>query len=206
MSADPRIRELLPDYVLGLLEPSEAARVERAVQRSAPLRAEAEALRAALYVVPEALEPEPQTPEAWETLLARVRSEPAVPAASEDPHAAATRAPAPPRAPTGAAGSARPQRGSPGLAVALAIALALLAGTAGWGALEHRRASLSAHEEAVVAYWMRYPGLRIVSLDPVGDAHAGVVCVLPDGRAMALQPHAPSAGRSYVLYGVSGGD
>ena len=90
------------------------------------------------------------------------------------------------------------------LAVALAIALALLVGTAGWGALQQRRADLAAHEEAIVAYWMRIPELSIVSLEAVQGGHPGVACVLPDGRAMVLQPHAPRAGRSYVLYGLTG--
>jgi len=191
-------RELLADRLLGLLEPAEAARVDAALARSADLRAEADALRAALFALPEALEPSPPAPGSWEALRARVR---------EARSAGAERAAATDR--EGAGHDARPGAAAwprrPVLAVALAAALALLVGTAGWGALQQRRADLAAHEEAVVAYWMRNPELTIVSLDAVpGGPHPGVACVLPDGRAMVLQPQAPRAGRSYVLYGMTG--
>ena len=216
MSAEASVRELLPDYLLGLLEPHEAARVDQALARSAELRTEADALRAALFALPEALEPEPPAPGSWETLLARVREErarsaiegPAVerPAisgtATGAPGGAGTTPPVPPPATAPSLAAARRRR--PVLAVALAVALTLLVGTAGWGALQQRRADLAAHEEAVVAYWMRIPDLSIVSLEAVQGGHPGVACVLPDGRAMVLQPHAPSAGRSYVLYGLTG--
>ncbi len=234
MSDDANVRELLAEYLLGLLEPAEAARVDDALARSPDLRAEVDALRAALLALPEALEPEAPAPGSWEALRARVRAE--RPAAGDTtgtdttgtdttgtetgndtarrtgpvggPPRQAPRAPARPadgrtlRPPAPPAG-ARARR--PVLAVALAVALALLVGTAGWGALQQRRADLAAHEEAVVAYWMRIPELSIVSLETVrGDYHPGVACVLPDGRAMVLQPHAPRAGRSYVLYGLTG--
>lgn len=218
MSADAAVRELLPDYLLGLLEPSEAARVDEALRLSAALRAEADALRAALLALPEALDPEPPAPGSWETLLARVRQERAGSATAgtgtdtRTDTDTGTEPPPDPAPQTGTATArpaARPAAGArprrPVLAVALAIALALLVGTAGWGAVQQRRADLAAHEEAVVAYWMRIPGLSIVSLDAVqGGYHPGVACVLPDGRAMVLQPHAPRAGRSYVLYGLTG--
>jgi hypothetical protein len=203
VNAEPTLRELLPDYLLGLLTPDEAARVGDALARSPELRAEADALRAALFALPEALEPEAPAPGSWETLLARVRSErpesPREPAPGAPPVAPrAEPAPAP-----GRSGGPPPSR-RPVLAVALAIALALLVGTAGWGALQQRRADLAAHEEAVIAYWMRDPELKIVPLEAVRGGHPGVACVLPDGRAMVLQPHAPGAGRSYVLYGLTG--
>ena len=205
MSAAPTIRELLPDYLLGLLTPDEAARVADALASSTELRAETDALRAALFALPEALEPEVPAPGSWETLLARVRSE-----RSEPPQRPAPTAPpaAPPTAQRPPPVPGRPQSAPharrPVLAVALAIALALLVGTAGWGALQQRRADLAAHEEAVIAYWMRIPDLRIVPLEAVRGGNPGVACVLPDGRAMVLQPHAPGAGRSYVLYGLTG--
>jgi len=232
MSDDLPVRELLADYVLGLLEPTEAVRVDDALARSPELRAQADALRTALLALPEALEPVLPAPGSWETLRARVRAErPAAgdkatthttstdttagdTAAGTGPIAAGSVGAAPPQAPRRLAptadgrtprdaASARARR--PALAVALAVALALLVGTAGWGALQQRRANLAAHEEAVVAYWMRIPDLSIVSLEGVGGGqHPGVACVLPDGRAMVLQPHAPRAGRSYVLYGLTG--
>lgn len=192
MSDDPRVRELLADHVLGLLGRDEAERVERALAASGELRAEADGLRAALLALPEALEPVTPGPEAWRALADRLRQDAAVPGAD-----AAQRRSAPPPAQRRSA----PPRAVPALALALAVSVALLAGTAGWGAIQYGRAAQSGREEAIVAYWMRAPDLQITPLEPVGDSHAGVVCVLPDGRAMVLQPHAPTAGADYVLYG-----
>lgn len=201
MSRDD-VRDLLADHVLGLLPADAAARVEAALAGSSALRAEAEALRHALYAMPLALEPEPLAPGAWQALAQRVRS-----AGGRSADAGAADAAGGPRPlhPRGAAPRRRPGRALPR---ALAIALVLLAGTAAWGALQHRRAALQVHEQATVAYWMRVPGMQVVPLvaaaPAVAGVHPGVVCLLPDGRGLVLQPHPAPAGAGYVLYGDTG--
>jgi len=217
------VRELLADHVLGLLAPDEAARVEAALAASPELQAEAEGLRGALYAVPMALEPAPLAPGAWEGLLARVRAadgaDGEVPGAA--PAGAALRAPRtapgapaqralPPGAmpPGAAADPGWRARRTRRLSLAVAAAVLLLGGSVAWGLLLHQRVALQAHEQAVVAYWMRIPGMQVVPLETpdgaVAGVHPGVVCVLPDGRAMVLQPHPAPGGAGYVLYGDTG--
>lgn len=59
------LRELLPDYVLGLLEGEEKTRLEQALQGSPELQAELSELRAVLYKLPESLPPIAPPPRAW---------------------------------------------------------------------------------------------------------------------------------------------
>ncbi|RIH90663.1 Anti-sigma-K factor rskA [Calidithermus terrae] len=66
-------RELLPDYLLGQLEPEEARRLEEQLERSPELRAELEALRAALFRLPDQLPPVTPPPRTWQGIRARVR-------------------------------------------------------------------------------------------------------------------------------------
>lgn len=196
MSIEPRMLELLADHALDLLEPEAARRLEAELAASPELRAEAEALRGTLYAIPAGLEPQPPAPGAWEALLARTRETGTAPVrpAPVGPAPAAARRPTPPRR--------RP------LALALALSLLLLALSLGWGTVQYRTAALHLHEQAVVAYWMRVPGMKVVPLQAVdgapGVVHPGVVCLLPDGRAMVLQPHPAPADGDYVLYGLTG--
>lgn len=193
---DGDIRDLLADHALGLLEPDEVARVEAALAASLDLRREAAAVRSALYAVPLALRPEPTAPGAWQALLARVRSGGGANTVGEtatagEPSAATRRRPS-----------------SLALGAALAATLVLLAMSVGWGVAQQKRVALQAHEQAVVAYWMRVPGMHVVPLQepdqPLPGVHPGIVCMLPDGRAMVLQPHRAPQGASYVLYGDTG--
>lgn len=93
-----------------------------------------------------------------------------------------------------------------------ALAAVLLAATSSWALHATRQSHRLAREEQIIAYWMRNPDLRILQLQPVAggeipnwtgtiEVSAGIVCVLPDGRAMMLQPSPPPAGTRYVLYG-----
>ncbi|WP_174422432.1 anti-sigma factor domain-containing protein [Calidithermus chliarophilus] len=66
-------RDLLPDYLLGQLEPEEARRLEEQLERSPELRAELEALRAALFRLPDQLAPVTPPPRAWQGIQARTR-------------------------------------------------------------------------------------------------------------------------------------
>lgn len=59
------LRELLPDYALGLLEGEEKVRLEQALQSSAELRQELAELRVVLLRIPESLRPEVPPPGVW---------------------------------------------------------------------------------------------------------------------------------------------
>jgi len=93
-----------------------------------------------------------------------------------------------------------------------ALAVALLAATSSWAIHATGQSHRLAREERIVAYWMRRPDLRILPLQAVAgggvrdragttEVPAGIVCLLPDGRAMLLQPSLPPSGSRYVLYG-----
>lgn len=210
--SDTPVRDLLADRALGLLEPEDERRLQAALDASPELRAEAKALRSALYAVPVALDPATPAPGAWELLRARLHADgtdrtaataspkpaPAGDRTGPDALVAAARAPA-------ARARPRPVRT---LSLALAALAAVVALTALWGVVQLRRATLQAHEQAVVAYWMRVPGMQVVPLQAVTEQgwslRPGVVCVLPDGRAMVLQPHPAPTGRDYVLFGMTG--
>ena len=101
-----------------------------------------------------------------------------------------------------------------GLTLALAASLAMLAGVGAWGWRGSQERADLASEQRIIAYWMRNPNLRIVSLDGIGpgrlvvgqeqaEVPPGVVCILPDGRGMLLQPYAAPPGSRYVLRGES---
>ena len=241
MMDDRELRALLPEYVLGTLDPEDRARVDVAVARSPTLRDEVQVLSRLVYAVPEALDPEPVPEGAWERLRdALWEGRPDAPAElwrraptagrrmREAPRAAASAgtgaAPAREGGGVGTAsagraalpmhptGRARVQRGRPlpwgvrGVTLALVAALVVLVATAAWGLQAARQRAQLVSEQRTIAYWMRHPDLRILPLQPVAggaepDEHLGVICVLPDGRAMMLQPNAAPRAARYVLYG-----
>src|SRR5690606_24836294 len=62
-------------------------------------------------------------------------------------------------------------------------------------------------DQRILAYWMANPDMRLVALSApgstsrAGPARLGVVCVLPDGRALLLQPTAAPRGATYLVTG-----
>ncbi|WP_018465159.1 anti-sigma factor domain-containing protein [Calidithermus timidus] len=66
------LRDLLPDYLLGQLDPQEAGQLEAQLERSPELRAELDSLRAALFKLPERLAPVPPPPRAWQRIQNRL--------------------------------------------------------------------------------------------------------------------------------------
>lgn len=204
------LRELLPEYVLGTLDPSLVAEIEHAMVRSPALREEARALAQVLYALPETLEPEPLPDGAWARLRDAAREEHRIEATGRVQRrgevAAAEVRPRPARPPRDRSRSFR------GMVAALVTALVLLVATGAWGLQASQHRARLANEERIIAYWMRDPELRIFPLQSVaaGDASGGsapskvrlgVVCLLPDGRAMLLQPTDAPRGTRYVLYG-----
>lgn len=188
MTRESDMSELLPQYVLGTLERDEEERVEAALASSPELREEAAFLRRALYALPEELDPESLPDDAWHRLRTTVRGE-----RQENPSVFRNRFPL--------------------LGTALAASLVLLLAIGAWGWQEMRAHTQLANEQRIIAYWMRSPDLRILALQGIGpgapasaDARPelppGVVCILPDGRAMLLQPYAAPRGSRYVLYGI----
>lgn len=209
---DPRNRgllerqahELLPEYLLGTLEDEQAECVEAALAASPALRREAEELQRTLFALPEGLEPEQLPADAWSRLQAAVRTE------RSDPENVVSK-------PARHIPRRSPFQRIRAMGAALALCLVLLGAVGVWGWQGNRTAQQLANEQRIIAYWMRNPDLRILSLAGVGpglpaadatraELAPGVVCVLPDGRAMLLQPYAAPRGSRYVLYGVASGE
>ena len=116
-------------------------------------------------------------------------------------------------APGPALPEARPSRASPprrpwGLDLALAAAVAALAAVGTWGVLQRSEAARLRDDQRILAYWMSNPGMVLTPLEPAEGAPAtrlGVLCVLPDGRALVLQPEMAARGETYVVVGRGAG-
>lgn len=70
------VRELLPDYVLGLLEAEDQMAVEKAIEASPALQAELEELRATVFRLPDRLKPIAPPPSAWSQIQTRIHPKP----------------------------------------------------------------------------------------------------------------------------------
>lgn len=67
------VRDLLPDYLLDLLDPAEKARVEASLTSSAELRRELDELRRVLFQIPQSLPPIAPPPGTWSKIHSRTR-------------------------------------------------------------------------------------------------------------------------------------
>lgn len=83
------------------------------------------------------------------------------------------------------------------------VAAVVVAGS--WGVLKAGEAAKLRDDQRILAYWMANPNMQLVAVgEPgaaveAGNARLGVVCVLPDGRALLLQPSGAPRGATYVV-------
>ena len=164
-------------------------------------------LAAALEAVPAALEPAALPDGAWERLAASL----AVPSAGDRERGAVDGADDRPGAPRSSTAGGRPWRfdsAHPLSWLAAAVIVGAVVGLGTWGTLQSAAKARVVEEQRVLAYWMANPELRMVALREVGTATSaeqepsgrlGVVCILPDGRALLLQPAPAGRGSSYVV-------
>ncbi len=203
----------LADYLLELMPAGERDALAAELAADPALRHRLEALRRALFALPEALTHETPDAAAWERLRARLHDEAAAPGTTAPGTTApGTTAPgatvggATARGATPPAARRAPRAGPAGrrpLRWALAASLVLLLAAGGWGWQRAREVARLQHEQRVVAYWMRNPDMKLTRLEPAGELRAGVLCLLPDGRAMVLQPDPAPRGARWVLYGLT---
>lgn len=168
---------------------------------SAVLR-DAPDLAPALEALPATLEPVALPDGAWERLasalagpasVARERSEPQRVAIASRPAASSV---------GWRFGSTHPLSW-----LAAAVIVGAVVGLGTWGTLQSAGRARVIDEQRVLAYWMANPDLRMVALRQAGpttsadvaDGRLGVVCVLPDGRALLLQPAPAGRGTRYVV-------
>lgn len=93
----------------------------------------------------------------------------------------------------------------PGFAWAAAAALILVvAGVGVWGVQQAAESARLRDDQRILAYWMGNPEMRVAALQPTNqasDTRMGVLCMLPDGRALMLQPGPAGRGNTYVVMG-----
>lgn len=97
-----------------------------------------------------------------------------------------------------------PPRRSLAWAAALVAAVLALGAVGAWGVTQRNEAARLRDDQRILAYWMANPGMRLTPLEPaegVAAVRLGVLCVLPDGRALVLQPTRPEGGATYVVVG-----
>ena len=169
-------------------------------------------LAGALEALPAALEPAALPDGAWDRLAASL----AGPMASSRERGTVTAAEDRPGEARGRSARGRAWRfdsAHPLSWLAAAVIAGAVVGLGTWGTLQAGARARVVEEQRVLAYWMANPDLRMVALNAVTGAgpavedtpgRLGVVCILPDGRALLLQPAPAERGSSYVV--VSRGD
>lgn len=195
--------------------PSDVEPAASAVERDliAEVLREDPDLTAALEALPAALDPALLPSGAWDRLSAALvelgqpaDDEVAAPAGVLPAETAAVN-----KAPARRARSAsRPPSGwdwaHPLTWLSAAAVAAAIVGLGTWGALQAGERARLVDEQRVLAYWMANPDLKMVALQEIGGAagaadndRLGVVCILPDGRALLLQPTPAARGTRYVV-------
>lgn len=100
-----------------------------------------------------------------------------------------------------------PPRSAPSVRWAVGLALVAAVVVAGsWASLQAGEAARLRDDQRILAYWMANPAMQLVALDdpgpgPTASARLGIVCLLPDGRALLLQPSGAPRGATYVVTG-----
>ncbi len=86
----------------------------------------------------------------------------------------------------------------------LAACVAVVGAVGAWGLMQRTEAARLRDDQRILAYWMSNPQMVMTALEPAADVPAtrlGVLCVLPDGRALVLQPNRAERGTTYVVVG-----
>lgn len=181
-------RELLPEYVLGTLEPAEVAAVEVLLARSAEARAELRHLRASLVTLTEALPPEQPPARVWEALQVRLEPPPTV-------------VPVPPVV------QLPKQSPSSYLGWALAACLALVAvGQVAWLGSSRSELREARRNALLVADFLGAPEAARITLRGRERQGLGSLLTRPDGGALFVLGQPPADGRSYQAWGHTNDD
>jgi len=169
-------KELLPDYVLGLLPAEQKAELEAHLGSCDSCRRDTYQLREGMVAMVEVL-PETTPPR-------RVRKNLQATLKGRPPQ---TRRPAPAR------------RGPWVVTAGLLLILAIAA--LGWGIREQLDFRRVAAERQVVANWLARSDVETLTLPPVGGQTIGSVLLLSDERALFVLKRPPPRGSSYQAWG-----
>lgn len=176
---------LLPGYVLGDLNSTEAAQVGAHLRGCPTCQVEVDRLRGALYTLAADLPGVPVPAGSWERLQVRRAAQVQTP----PPGVPLRPIPLRPRSPA--------RRPAWALAAALG-ALLVLGGYGGW-TLQQRRAEASG-AQALMAQWTR-DGARPLALTTRAGVPLGTLLVGPDDRCLLVLRRRPPAGQVYQVWG-----
>jgi anti-sigma-K factor RskA len=184
-------RELLPDYVLGLLSPEETKVVEAYLLDSSVARAELATLQETFVKLTESVPSEtPKT--SWKDVQRRL-------AAGNQAEMKRT---------TTKQTRTRPVwhkqlREWRNYALAASLALAIIGFS--WGLSLQRQLTQTRTEQNKLSYWLNHDDARTMTLKPIsGTAMSegiGLVLLLPDGRCLFILKNAPPPDKSYQAWG-----
>lgn len=184
-------RDLLPDYVLGLLSPEETLAVEKYLADSSTARAELQALQRTLVKMSESAPVStPQT--SFEEIQRRL----ATAKQSESK-------PQPVPVKPGKSFWYRELRDWHNYAVAASLALAILGLSWGWNARQEARRIETENE--TLNEWLAYGDLSMTSLRDANDNAIGTVLISPRNYALFVLNTPPPAGKSYQAWGRTNG-
>jgi anti-sigma-K factor RskA len=175
-------RELLPDYVLGLLSPEETLLVEKYLEGSSTARAELKTLQQTFVRLSENAARElPQT------TLADVQRKLATAKHQTLSEKTFSKPPATFR---------HDWRN-----YALAASLLLAATGVFWGFTARQQTILLQSENETIGHWLAYGDLSMVSLKDENDTAIGTVLVSPRDYALFILNTPPPAGKNYQVWG-----
>jgi anti-sigma-K factor RskA len=178
-------RELLPDYVLGLLSEKEKQEVEGYLASSSAARAELIRLQKTLVKLSESI-PE-QTPQ---TSFASIQQRLKQPITLE---------PSPPRY----SGWAKQFREWRNYALAASVALAIVGFS--WALQLQKQLGQTQTESYRINYWLAHDNVRVAMLKPAYETsdveNYGSLILLEDGRCLFVMKYDPPPGKSYQVWG-----
>jgi anti-sigma-K factor RskA len=184
-------RELLPDYVLGLLSPEETLAVEKYLEGSSSARAELQALQKTLIKLSEnAPMATPQI--SFQDIQRRL-------AIAKQTESKTQPVPVKPNKPFWY----KELHDWHNYAVAGSLALAILGLSWGWNA--RQEAKRIEAENDTLNEWLAYGDLSMVGLRDQADNPIGTVLVSPRDYALFILNTPPPAGKSYQAWGRANG-
>ena len=203
---NPHPTELLPDYVLGLLEPAEAAAVEAHLGSCAGCQEEVRQLSEPLVALTEALPPQPPRASVWEAIQAQLVEErgllPEIAAPVETAQAEQGTLTMPP--PT-----ATPAQPRYGWQLATFAALLVAVGSLVWGTRSATNYQQAQAEQQLVAERLADPQVQKIALENVigsdREEPLGSVLVAPESTLFVLEQNAPND-RAYQAWGHTSSD
>jgi hypothetical protein len=171
----------LPDYLLGMLSPEEAAELQAHLEACRVCQEELRQLSGSLITMVEALPPAPPPADAFKKIQARLAGERTAKVPSASP---------------------RPARRFPyGWALAAVLSLVIAGGGILWGYRSQQSYRQAAEEQRVVAEWLLHLDVRPFLLQDREGNRVGSVLIRPDGQALFVLREPTAEGRAYQAWG-----